>query len=158
MPRFFRRIREGVFDEDDLRRRADGLAGFVVSASGAYGIEPEALVAVGFSNGANMASALLLQRPEVLAGAVLLAAMVPFAQPPAADLAGRVVVISNGDRDPMIAAAMTERLAGQLRERGARVTVMPHGGGHQIDSAVLPGIRELIGVRPGRPYPEAQEV
>ena len=82
MPRFFRRISEGVFDEEDLRRRADELAEFVVQASTAYGIEERSLVAVGFSNGANIASAMLLQRPGLLAGAVLLAAMVPYAEPP----------------------------------------------------------------------------
>jgi len=144
MPRFFRRLREGVFDEDDLRQRAGELADFVVSASLAYGIVDGSLVAVGFSNGANIASALLLRRPEVLAGAVLLAAMVPYAEPPPADLGGAQVIISNGDRDPMIPAAMTQRLADQLRERKAEVTVLPHPGGHQIDPAVLPRINRII--------------
>jgi phospholipase/carboxylesterase len=128
MPRFFRRIREGVFDEDDLRRRADELAEFVVEASSAYEIEDRSLVAVGFSNGANIASAILLQRPGLLAGAVLLAAMVPYAEPPAADLAGTLVIISNGDRDPM----------------SAEVVELPHPGGHQISPAVLPEIRRII--------------
>jgi phospholipase/carboxylesterase len=144
MPRFFRRLREGVFDEDDLRFRAEELADFVVAASDLYGIEHGSLVAVGFSNGANIGSALLLQRPEVLASAVLLAAMVPFAEPPAADLAGALVIISNGDRDPMIPAAMTERLAGQLRDRGGEVITLPHQGGHQIEPAVLPRIAHLL--------------
>src|SRR5512132_1670064 len=104
MPRFFRRVSEGVFDEDDLRRRAEDLAEFVVTASAAYRFEQRSLVAVGFSNGANIASAMLLQRPGLLAGAVLLAAMVPYADPPDVDLSGTLVIISNGDRDPMIAA------------------------------------------------------
>ena len=88
MPRFFRRLREGVFDEDDLRRRADDAGR--VRAGGQRGVRDRrgSLVAVGFSNGANIASALLLRRPEVLAGAVLLSAMIPFADPPAADLSG----------------------------------------------------------------------
>jgi phospholipase/carboxylesterase len=145
MPRFFRRLREGVFDEDDLRLQAGELADFVTDASGYYGIDDGSLVAVGFSNGANIASAMLLQRPEVLAGAVLLAAMVPYAEPPGADLAGKPVIISNGDRDGMIPAAMTERLAGQFRDRAAQVTVLPHPGGHQIDPALLPRISRLIG-------------
>ena len=97
MPRFFRRLREGVFDEDDLRRQADDLADFVLTASTEYAIEESSLVAVGFSNGANIASTLLLQRPGVLAAAVLLAAMVPFENPPPADLTGTLVVISNGE-------------------------------------------------------------
>jgi phospholipase/carboxylesterase len=144
MPRFFRRISEGVFDEEDLRRRADELAEFVVQASAAYGIEDRSLVAVGFSNGANIASAMVLQRPGLLAGAVLLAAMVPYAEPPATDIAGTVVIISNGDRDPMIAAGVTQQLASQLRERGAEVVELPHPGGHQIFPAVLPEIRRII--------------
>ena len=144
MPRFFRRLREGVFDEEDLRQQAGDLADFVTDAGGFYGIDEGSLVAVGFSNGANIASAMLLQRPEVLAGAVLLAAMVPYAEPPAVDLAGTPVIISNGDRDGMIPAAMTEQLAGQLRDRGAQVTVLPHPGGHQIDAGLLPRISQLI--------------
>jgi phospholipase/carboxylesterase len=144
MPRFFRRVGEGVFDEDDLRRRADDLAEFVLTASAAYRIEERSLVAVGFSNGANIASAMLLRRPGLLAGAVLLAAMVPYAEPPAADLAGTLVIISNGDRDPLIQAGVTQQLAGQLRERGAEVVELPHPGGHQIYPAVLPEIRRII--------------
>jgi phospholipase/carboxylesterase len=144
MPRFFRRISEGVFDEDDLRRRADDLAEFVVTASAAYGIEERSLVAVGFSNGANIASAMLLQRPELLAAAVLLAAMIPYAEPPAADLTGAMVIISNGDRDPMIKSGVTQQLADQLRKRGAEVIELPHPGGHQIYPAVLPEIRRIV--------------
>jgi phospholipase/carboxylesterase len=144
MPRFFRRVSEGVFDEDDLRRRADDLAEFLVTASAAYGIEERTLVAVGFSNGANIASAMLLQRPGLLAGAVLLAAMVPYAEPPAADLAGTLVIISNGDRDPLIEAGVAQQLAGQLRERAAEVIELPHPGGHQIYPAVLPEIRRIV--------------
>jgi phospholipase/carboxylesterase len=145
MPRFFRRLREGVFDEEDLRHRVDELAEFVQAAGSAYGIQAGSLVAVGFSNGANIASALLLGRPEILAGAVLFAAMVPYAEPPTADLAGVPVIISNGERDPMIPAAMTQQLADQLRDRGASVTVLPHRGGHQIDPSVLPQIKGILG-------------
>ena len=148
MPRFFRRVREGVFDEDDLRRRADELAEFVVTASSAYGISDRSLVAVGFSNGANIASAMLLQRPDVLKGAVLLAAMVPYAEPPSADLSDTLVIISNGDRDPLIKSEMTRQLASQLRERGAEVIELPHPGGHQIDPATLPQIRRMIAAVP----------
>jgi phospholipase/carboxylesterase len=144
MPRFFRRIREGVFDEDDLRRQADDLAEFIGKASEMYGIEQGSLVAVGFSNGANIASAMLLSRPDLLAGAVLLAAMVPYAEPPSVDLGGTLVIISNGDRDPMINSEATQQLADQLRERGAEVVELPHPGGHQIYPAVLSEIRRII--------------
>jgi phospholipase/carboxylesterase len=144
MPRFFRRLREGVFDEDDLRRRSDELAEFVGTASAAYGIEDRSLVAVGFSNGANIASATLLRHPTLLSAVVLLAGMVPYAEPPDADLVGTLVIISNGDRDPMITGAVTQRRAGQLRERGAEVVELPHPGGHQISPAVLPQVSQMI--------------
>jgi len=150
MPRFFRRLREGVFDEDDLRRQADNLAEFLTIASAAYGFEDRSLVAVGFSNGANMASALLLRRPGLLGAAVLLAAMVPFADPPGADLTGTLVVISNGEQDPMIPAEMTRTLVSQLRHRGAEVIELPHRAGHQIPTDLLPQISQLI-CRPERP-------
>jgi phospholipase/carboxylesterase len=142
--RFFRRVSEGVFDEEDLRRRANDLAEFVQTASSEYGIAERSLVAVGFSNGANMASALLLQRPALLAAAVLFSAMTPFAQPPVVNLSGTLIVISNGERDPMIPNAMTRQLAAQLRERGAEVVELPHPGGHQIDAGLLPQIANII--------------
>jgi phospholipase/carboxylesterase len=140
-----------VFDEDDLRRRAEDLADFVVAASTTYSIEERSLVAIGFSNGANIASALLLQRPGLLWAAVLLAAMVPFEEPPQADLTGTLVVISNGEQDPMVPATTTRRLVAQLRDRGAEVVELPHPGGHQINSGVLSEITQLI-ARPERPH------
>jgi phospholipase/carboxylesterase len=144
MPRFFRRLREGVFDEDDLRRRADELAAFVEDASAEYAIAEGSLVAVGFSNGANIASALLLQRPGTVGAAVLLSAMIPFAEPPDADLSGTLIVISNGELDPMIPKGMTEQLAHQFRERDAEVVELPHPGGHQLWEPLFPQIRSLI--------------
>jgi phospholipase/carboxylesterase len=151
MPRFFRRLQEGVFDEVDLRQRADDLGDFVATASAAYNIEERSLVAVGFSNGANIASALLLQRPGLVRATVLLSAMIPFADPPQSDLEGTLVIISNGARDPMIQAPMTAELVGQFRDRGAEVVVLPHAGGHHIDPVALTKITQLI-ARPERPY------
>ncbi|RZK95567.1 MAG: alpha/beta hydrolase, partial [Methylobacterium sp.] len=103
MPRFFRRLAEGVFDEADLRRRAADLAGFIAEARTAYGLA--APVAVGFSNGANIAAALLLLHPGVLAGAVLLRPMVPLRETPPVDLAGRPVLMLSGAADPIVPAA-----------------------------------------------------
>ena len=94
MPRFFRRLAEGVFDEDDVRRRAAELAAFVTETGQRYGLA--APIAVGFSNGANIAAALLLTHPGVLSGAVLLRAMVPLSEPPAVDLQGTPVLILYG--------------------------------------------------------------
>jgi phospholipase/carboxylesterase len=150
MPRFFRRLREGVFDEDDLRERTDELAEFLTAAGTEHGVAPGSWVAVGFSNGANIASALLFRRPEALAGAVLLAAMVPFGDVPGLDvnLTGKRVAVVNGRRDPMATAAQTRTLVAQLRDRSAAVVEFPHDGGHWIDVAVLPRIREFLAAGP----------
>ena len=144
MPRFFRRLREGVFDEDDLRERVDELAAFLAAASASYGLEPGSLVAVGFSNGANTAAALLLQHPGVLAGAVLIAATTPFAEPPAADLTGRRVLVSGGEQDSMAPLPRTRLLVEQLRERGADVALHTHPGGHLLAPGHLPAMQELV--------------
>ncbi len=144
MPRFFRRLREGVFDEDDLRTRVDELARFLTAAEQKYDVEPGSWRAVGFSNGANIACALLLRRPAALAGAVLLAAMVPFRDPPQADLTGKRVAVVNGRADPMATPKHTATLTGQLRAVGAEVTVLAHDGGHTIDPHLLPHVAEFL--------------
>ena len=128
-PRFFRRLREGVFDEADLVRRANELADFVAEARKAYGLS--APVAVGFSNGANIAAAVLLLRPEALAGAALLRAMVPLADPPAEELTGKPVLILSGAMDPIVPAENAARLAASLQAAGAAVEhrTLPTGHG-----------------------------
>lgn len=130
--RFFRRIREGVFDLMDLAVRTDELADFIKAASEKYGIRPEKIVAVGFSNGANIAGSLLLRRPGVITRAVLLAPMVPFEPDPQPDLSTTAVFIGAGRMDQMVPAAQTERLAELLRSCGARVALHWEDGGHSI--------------------------
>ena len=133
MPRFFRRLAEGVFDEADLRRRADELAGFIKEARAVYGLP--APVAVGFSNGANIAAALLLLRPEALAGAALLRAMVPLSDPPPVDLTGKPVLLLSGAADPMVPAENAARLATTLRRAGADVRHRTLPVGHGLSQA-----------------------
>ena len=130
MPRFFRRLSEGVFDEADLRRRVDDLAQFVGESRAAYGIA--APIAVGFSNGANIAAAMLLRRPEVLAGAVLLRAMTPFRQMPVADLRATPVLILSGSNDPIVRPGDAAGLAAGLTRSGAAVTHEIVPGGHGL--------------------------
>lgn len=132
MPRFFRRLAEGVFDEEDLRERTHELAEFVEAAVKEYGIDPRRLFAVGFSNGANIAASLLLLRPGLLAGAVLLRAMTPFEPETAPDLSGTPVYLSAGRSDPIVPAENSERLAELLGESGAEVTLDWQPGGHGI--------------------------
>ncbi|MCK1736875.1 alpha/beta hydrolase [Bradyrhizobium sp. 138] len=143
MPRFFRRLAEGVFDEEDLRRRARELGDFVADAREQYGIA--APVAVGFSNGANIAAALLLLQPDVLAGAILLRAMVPLSDPPAADLAGKPVLLLSGQGDPIVPAGNSARLAALLSQAGADVSHRILPAGHQLSQADVTLARDWIG-------------
>jgi phospholipase/carboxylesterase len=130
MPRFFRRLAEGVFDLDDLRTRTGQLADFVESARQAYGIG--APIAVGFSNGANVAAALLLLRPGTLRGALLLRPMVPLVPDPLPALAGAPVQIVAGRADPIVPPSGTEALAELLRTAGAEVRIAWLAGGHGL--------------------------
>lgn len=129
MPRFFRRFAEGKFDEDDVVFRANELADFIVAARETHRLN--APIAVGFSNGANIAAALLLLRPEALSGAILLRAMVPLSKPPKADLSGKPVLMLSGWQDPIVPADNAARLAAILSADGAEVDhrVLPMGHG-----------------------------
>jgi phospholipase/carboxylesterase len=140
MPRFFRRLAEGVFDEDDVRRRANELADFVVEARSKYRLAPP--VALGYSNGANIAAAMLLLRPDILVGAVLLRAMVPLREVPKAHLAGKPVLIVSGRSDPIIPPDNSARLAALLANAGAAVQHRVLPAGHQLSQADLTVARE----------------
>jgi phospholipase/carboxylesterase len=133
MPRFFRRLAEGVFDEQDLTRRAHELADFVEAAKAAYGLT--APVALGFSNGANIAAALLLLRPEVLAGAALLRPMLPFREPPQAELAGKPILILAGSADPIAPASHAAGLTALFRKASAAVQSESVPAGHGLSQA-----------------------
>lgn len=149
MPRFFRRHAEGVFDENDVRTRAYELADFVEDARKAYGIERP--IAVGFSNGANIAAATLLLRPGVLAGAALLRAMVPLSQAPQADLTGTPVLMLSGQNDPIVPRDNARQLHTLLSERGADVAFHTLPIGHQLTQTDLTITRqwfEALGRKP----------
>lgn len=132
MPRFFRRLAEGVFDEEDIVRRSGELAEFVGEAATQYGFDPRGVVAVGFSNGANIGASLLLLHPRVLAGAVLFRAMVPLEPPVQGGLAGTRVWLGAGRYDPIVPGENSERLAELLRRAGAEVTLDWRDLGHQL--------------------------
>ena len=142
MPRFFRRLAEGVFDMDDLFRRTHALADFVGESAQRYGFDPAKVVAVGFSNGANIAAAMLLLRPEVLAGAILLRPMVPFVPERTPSLKGRRVLVAAGRTDPIVPAAQSEQLAELLRGAGADVAVHWSPGAHGLDRSDLAAATE----------------
>ena len=129
MPRFFRRLAEGVFDLADLKARTAELAQFIAAARRAYSLP--APVAVGFSNGANIAASLLLTQPNLLHGAILFRAMLPFEPEPLPDLAGKPVLLLSGSNDQMIPAASSKRLAEVLQAAGAELIhkTLPTGHG-----------------------------
>jgi phospholipase/carboxylesterase len=133
MPRFFRRFREGVFDEDDVRRRAGELANFVAEARRAYGLDQP--FALGYSNGANIAAAVLLLHPTTLAGAALLRAMAPLAEAPRPDLSGVPVLILSGLNDPIAPRSSAGKLAAALVAAGARVERDEVPAGHGLTQA-----------------------
>lgn len=135
MPRFFRRLAEGVFDEADLRAQTMALAGFIDQACTAYGLARP--VAVGFSNGANIAASLLWMSPDSLAGAALWRVMRPFAQAPEAPLTGKPVLILAGAADPLIPAARSQELAAAISEAGAAVSLEILPAGHGLTQADL---------------------
>ena len=132
MSRFFRRVAEGVFDLDDLRAQASALAAFVGEAAERHGLDRGRVVALGLSNGANMAAALLLLHPGTLAGAVLFRPMVPLVPERLPDLRGVRVWIGAGRTDRLVPVEETERLAALLRTAGADVTVHWVPGGHRL--------------------------
>jgi predicted esterase len=146
MPRFFRRLAEGVFDMDDLARRTDDLASFVDGAADRYKFDRDKLIAVGFSNGANIAASLLLKRPGTIRAAVLLSPMVPFQPKDEPTLAGARVFIGAGRNDPIVPASNAEELARVLRDAGADVTVHWKNGGHTITNDELAAAREWISI------------
>lgn len=139
MPRFFRRLAEGVFDLEDLRARTTELAAFVAQSAERYQFDPRRVVAAGFSNGANIASSLLLLSPETLAGAILFRGMVPLEPDPLPTLPSTSVLLSNGRTDPLVPPAETDRLVGLLRSAGAEVTLAWQPGGHGLTKADVDG-------------------
>ncbi|MCP2251918.1 phospholipase/carboxylesterase [Prauserella aidingensis] len=143
--RWFRRLAEGVFDVEDVIVRAGELAEFVESAREHYGLAGRRLVAAGFSNGANIAAAVALLRPDVLSEVMLFSAMSPLPEPPAGDLAESRVFLANGRHDPMAPLDSSERLVRTFRERGAEVTEYWHPGGHQITVDGLEAAKEWLG-------------
>jgi predicted esterase len=132
MPRFFRRLAEGVFDEEDVVRRANDLADFLRQAAATYGFELRSLTAVGYSNGANIAAAVLLLRAGTITSAILFRAMVPITPDDRPDLIGTRVLVCAGKRDPIIPLDNSERLVAMLRTSGADVMLRVAEASHQL--------------------------
>src|SRR5882724_6245170 len=144
MPRFFRRLAEGVFDLEDLKNRTNELANFVAAAAQHYGFASDNVVAVGYSNGANIAASLLLLRPEVLSAAILFRPMVPLVPDEQPKLSSMRVWIGAGTNDPIIPTSETKRLAELLRKAGADVTIRHFQAGHELTMADVEAARDWL--------------
>ena len=143
-PRFFRRLTEGVFDVEDLKFRTNELANFVKNASNTYGFDMDHLIAVGYSNGANIASSMLLLRPEVLSAAILFRAMVPLLPQVLPDLTNKHIFMSSGLHDPIIPKQETERLIGLFKKAGAKVSLHWQNSGHELRMNEINTAREWL--------------
>jgi phospholipase/carboxylesterase len=144
MPRFFRRLAEGIFDEEDLKRRTHELADFVGAAAQHYKLAADKIVAVGYSNGANIAASLLLLRPETLRAAILFRAMVPLVPEKLPDLSSARVWIGAGNQDPIIPTSETQRLVDLLRSARADVTIRFVNAGHGLTNNEIEIARDWL--------------
>jgi phospholipase/carboxylesterase len=145
MPRFFRRLAEGVFDLEDLKTRTTELADFVAAAVRHYKLAADQIVGVGYSNGANIAASILLLRPEIMHRAVLFRAMVPLIPDQLPDLSSMRVWIGAGDQDPIVPASETRHLAELLRHAGADVTIRFTKAGHGLTNDDLEAAHHWLG-------------
>jgi phospholipase/carboxylesterase/glyoxalase family protein len=146
IPRFFRRLAEGVFDVEDLKFRTNELADFVKNASEVYGFDGRKVIAVGYSNGANIAASILLLRPETLSGAILFRAMVPLAPDKMPNLSGKHVFMSSGLRDPIATRTEAENLYGLLKEADADVTLQFQDSGHELTEEDIQSAGKWLGI------------
>jgi len=142
--RFFRRLAEGVFDEADVIWRAHELGKFLEVASQEYQLDREGIIAVGYSNGANIATAMMLLGLGEFSGAILFRPMAPLSKPPQSRLGGERILLCGGHFDPIATPATVQALAELLRERGAEVEVRLQESGHELSAADLEIARDWL--------------
>jgi phospholipase/carboxylesterase len=144
MPRFFRRIGEGIFDEKDLIFRTHELADFILVAAKQYGFDQSKSIAVGFSNGANIAASILLLRPGTFRAAVLFRAMVPLIPANLSELNGTPVLVAAGNRDPIIPVKNSRELVSLLQRSGAEVTAFFEDANHGLTQTTMATARRWL--------------
>lgn len=144
MPRFFRRFAEGVFDVEDLKFRTEELAYFIDAASERYDFSKKRLIAVGYSNGANIAATLILLHPQYLAAAVLFRAMMPFVPDLIRDFSHLSVFIGAGRLDPIVPSGQVEELAAIFESGGADVAIAWRQGGHELGEDDVRAARDWL--------------
>lgn len=149
MPRFFRRLAPGELDIPDLRFRTDELAAFIRESAGHRGFDPDRTIAVGLSNGANIAASLLMMHPGLIGGACLLRPMLPYPPPSDLDLDGTRVLIASGGKDPMVAAEEPGELAEAFEAAGAEVELrLDPAAGHGLTQGDLEAARTWLQQKP----------
>ena len=144
MPRFFRRLAEGIFDIKDLKYRTNELADFLQKASQLYNFDLKQTIAIGFSNGANIAASILLLRPKVLSAAILFRPMIPFVPQNMPDLSNVQVLISAGLKDPIVSKEQTEDLFNLLKKAKAKVSLQWQNSGHGISNEDIRTAKEWL--------------
>jgi phospholipase/carboxylesterase len=144
MNRFFRRRAEGVYDMEDLAFRTRALHAFLQAATQHYGIDRDRLIALGYSNGANILANLLFQEPALVPGAVLMHPLIPFVPEEQPGLAGRRILITAGERDPICPPAATRALHGYFERQGATAELVFHPGGHELQESELAAARRFV--------------
>ncbi|TVP94128.1 MAG: alpha/beta hydrolase [Acholeplasmatales bacterium] len=144
MNRFFKRLYEGVFDIDDLIMRTDNMVAFLTEAAQNHGFELKHLVAVGYSNGANLAGSLLFHHGAVLTKAVLMHPMVPRKDIILPDLTGVLVLVTAGINDPLCPKHETKLLVDMLSEAGADVTLHWFAAGHQLSAEEIDTVKKWV--------------
>ena len=132
MPRFFRRLAEGVFDIEDLKFRTHELADFIQKCSLHYKFDLKQTIAVGFSNGANIAASILLLHPEVFQGAILFRAMVPLIPNPLPNLSDKKILLSAGVNDPIVSRIETENLYSLFQKANANIVLKWQQSSHNL--------------------------
>ena len=144
MPRFFRRLAEGVFDIEDLKFRTNELADFIENASKLYSFDLEYIIAVGYSNGANIASSLLLLRPEILSAAILFRPMVPFIPDTLQNLISKNILICAGEWDPIVPRQNTEKLLDIFKKAHTNVSIYWQKSGHELGQEEILTAKEWL--------------
>lgn len=142
MPRFFRRLSEGVFDEEDLIFRTNELNEFLNEAAEKYEYDRDNIIAIGYSNGANIAASLLFHYQHALKGAILLHPMVPRRGITLPDLANTSVFIGAGTNDPICSPEETKELQQLLQQANARVELHWENRGHQLTMGEVESAKE----------------
>ncbi|HJQ54797.1 MAG TPA: alpha/beta hydrolase [Gemmatimonadaceae bacterium] len=149
-PRFFRRLSEGVFDPKEVHSRAEELARFIRAAAVTYRLEPSRIFALGYSNGANVASTVMLVEPDIFRGAILLRPMLVYEPSERSDLSGKAVAISSGRMDPIVPAESVERLVELLESAGADVTLKWQLTGHNLTPTEMRDAADWLAIQRAR--------